>query len=89
MIKCENGWGIEEENVMPAKTCAELEKLTFAGLFGCEKEQRALVRQLLGERKLCEPRNGGSNWQKIGRSSWVAGTEHTLLLKSTAREADE
>jgi hypothetical protein len=30
--------GDEEGNVMLVKTCAEVEKLTVRGLFGCEKE---------------------------------------------------
>ena len=68
---------------MPVKTCAELEKLTFAG-FGCEKEQRALVRQLLGKKCCGEPRNGGSLAKDADQGWWL--TQNIRAFELTARK---
>jgi len=47
--------------------------------FGCEKEQSALVRQLL-EKKLLRAKKRWFYRQKM-QIKLVAGTEHTRLLK--------
>ena len=64
----------EEENVMPVKTCAELEKLTFAGFWLRERAKSASA-STAGE-EAAVSQEMVVQWQKM-RIKLVAGTKHT------------
>jgi hypothetical protein len=73
----------EEENVMPVKTCVELEKLTFAGFWLRERAKSASASTGWG-RSCCEPRNGGSLAEDVDQAEWPAPNIRAFEL--TARE---
>ena len=55
--------------------------------FGCEKEQRALVRQLGWGRSCGEPRNGGSLAEDVDQAEWPAPNIRAFELTVRKRKS--
>jgi hypothetical protein len=77
----------EKENVMPVKTCTELEKLTFAGFWLRERAKSASA-STAGGRSCCEPRNGGS-LDKNDADQAGGWHRNIRAFEMTGKEAEE
>ena len=77
----------EEENVMPVKTCAELEKLTFAGFWLRERAKSASASTGLGKESCGEPRNGGSLAEDVDQAEWPAPNIRAFELTARKRKS--